>query len=212
MANRFSFTRANQNTPNEGGWCQRWAEQGFGLNGLYSSAFAAWKAVPKKRGGLPKHDGNYYLVYFDGWFYGARYGDVAVYRNGKVWSGSAVKWRSGGSFAAYRQWIGTPYLGWSEFCGARRIATIPVAKPKPKPAPKRIAKKGRATVIANTLNVRNKPEAKGTPVAKYKRGEKFNYDSYIDTNGYRWLSYISRSKVRRYVAARTLNNKEKYIK
>lgn len=136
MANSFNFTRANKNTPKESGWCQRWAEQGFGLNGLYPSAFDCWKAVPKnvKRGGLPRHDGNYYLVYFDGWFYGHRYGDVAVYRNGKVWSGSAVKWRSGTSFSSYRGWIGTPYLGWSEFCGAKRIATI-AAPPKPKPKP-----------------------------------------------------------------------------
>lgn len=211
MANSFNFTRANKNTPYEGGWCQRWAEQGFGLNGVYSSAFAAWKAVPKerKRPKTPPHDGNYYLIYFDGWFYGARYGDVAVYRNGKVWSGSSVAWRKGGSFASYRNWIGTPYLGWSEFCGTRRIATIPKAKPK---SPKRKARKGRGTVVVPRLNVRNSPSTKGKIVAKYKKGEKFNYDSYIDTNGYRWLSYISRSKVRRYVAQRKLNKKETYVK
>lgn len=212
MANKFNFTRANANTPYEGGWCQRWAEQGFGLNGLYSSAYNAWRAVPKKRKGTPPSDGNYYLVYFDGWFYGARYGDVAVYRNGKVWSGSAVSWRKGGAFSTYKNWIGTPYLGWSEFCGSRRIATIPAPKPKPKPTPKRKAKKGKATVIASKLNVRNSPSTKGKVVAQYKKGEKFNYDSYIDTNGYRWLSYISKSKVRRYVAGRTLNKKEVYVK
>ena len=38
-----------------------------------------------------------------------------------------------------------------------------------------------------------------TPQVGYAPGESFNYDSYIDTNGYRWYSYISYSGQRRYV-------------
>jgi hypothetical protein len=207
MANNFDFARANRNTPNENGWCQRWAEQGFGLNGLYPSAYDAWRAVPSKRAGTPPSDGNYYLIYFDGWFYGHRYGDVAVYRNGRVWSGSNVKWRTTSTtLAGYKAWIGTPYLGWSEFCGAKRIATIPPATPQ------RIAKKGTATVTTPVLNVRNSPSTGSKVQATYKKGEKFNYDSYIDTGGYRWLSYISVStKVRRYVAQKKLGG-ESYVK
>jgi len=135
MANKFDFNRANRNTKNEAGWCERWAEQGFGLNGLYPSAWTAWTKVPKKRGGLPPSDGNYYLVYFDGWWRGGHYADVAVYRNGKVWSGSDPKWRSGTSFNGYRSWIATKYLGWSEYLGTKKVATYPLPKPKPTPKP-----------------------------------------------------------------------------
>lgn len=137
MANKFDFNRANRNTPNVAGYCERWAEQGFGLSGLYPSAWAAWTKVPKKRGGLPPSDGNYYLVYFDGWWKGNHYADVALYRNGKVWSGSDPKWRSGTSFNGYRNWIATKYLGWSEYIGSKKVATYPLPKPKPAPKPAR---------------------------------------------------------------------------
>lgn len=124
MANSFDFKRANKNTPNESGWCERWAEQGFGFNGLYPSAWASWRASKKRRSGKPPSDGNYYVVYFDGWWNGNHYADIAVYRNGKVWSGSDPKWRTGTSFANYKRWIGTAYLGWSEYIGTKRIATV----------------------------------------------------------------------------------------
>lgn len=79
--------------------------------------------------------------------------------------------------------------------------------------PKRIAKKGTATVTAKYgLNVRESYNTKSKAVAGYSKGQKFGYDSYIDANGYRWLSYIGYSGKRRYVAQRTLNNKVKYVK
>lgn len=69
------------------------------------------------------------------------------------------------------------------------------------PTATRIAKKGTATVLVSALNVRSAPKVASTNiVAVYKKGEKFNYDSYIKTNGYTWLSYISRTGKRRYVA------------
>lgn len=124
MANSFDFNRANRNTKNEAGWCERWVEQGFGFNGIYNSAWDSWQASSKRPSGIPPSDGNYYLVYFDGWWKGKHYGDVALYRNGKVWSGSDPKWRSGTSFSTYKSWIGTSYLGWSEYLGNKKIATI----------------------------------------------------------------------------------------
>lgn len=114
------------------------------------------------------------------------------------------------SIAQVTQWLGNHapvYRGWSTHCDG-----VQYAKPKPPAKPKRKAKKGRATVTTNILNVRNSPKASGKAVATYKKGEKFNYDSYIDTNGYRWLSYISYKGQRRYVAQKTLNGKESYVK
>jgi phage tail sheath gpL-like len=49
-------------------------------------------------------------------------------------------------------------------------------------------------------------------MAQYKKNQYINYDSYIDINGYRWLSYISFSGVRRYVAQRSLDKKRTFVK
>lgn len=64
----------------------------------------------------------------------------------------------------------------------------------------RIAKRGTATVLVNALNVRNEPTTNSGVVATYSKGQVFHYDSYIITNGFVWLSYISSTGVRRYVA------------
>lgn len=83
---------------------------------------------------------------------------------------------------------------------------VPAPKPpttaKPKPAPNTglIKAKGTATVIVDTLNVRNKPSTSGKVVGTYKKGQKFNYDSFIISGGYVWLSYVSFTRQRRYVA------------
>lgn len=76
----------------------------------------------------------------------------------------------------------------------------------PRPSP-RINKKGTATVTyAGGMNVRDAASTKGKVLATYAKGEKFNYDSYIDTEGYRWLSYIAaKSKKRVYIAQRKGN-------
>ena len=71
------------------------------------------------------------------------------------------------------------------------------------PAPatgNRIARGGTARVLVAGLNVRNAPSTGAAVAATYVKGQTFNYDSYIITNGYVWLSYVSNSGVRRYVA------------
>lgn len=88
-----------------------------------------------------------------------------------------------------------------------------VAKKK-KPSIKtgvRIKAKGTARVSVNKLNVRSSPSAKGKPVATYKKGQKFNYDSYIIKNGYVWLSYLSYGNKRRYVAEGPFDGKKKTV-
>lgn len=127
MANHFDVAKADRETIRQNGYCQMYAERGFNIIGAYPTAFAAYQAVPQKRGGTPPNDGNYYLIYFDGWWEGQHYGDVAVYRNGQVWSGSSVNFRKQDqsvTFAYYKSWIGTAYLCWSEYLGSRKIATI----------------------------------------------------------------------------------------
>lgn len=113
------------------------------------------------------------------------------------------------SIASIKQWFGAyapQYIGWSTHCDGRQY----VEEYKPKKAPSRKMKYGRATVVVGTLNVRDKPSTASKVVASYKKGQAFNYDSYIDTNGYRWLSYVSYSGRRRYVAQG--KGKTKYVK
>lgn len=78
----------------------------------------------------------------------------------------------------------------------------------------RIKAKGTAKVTVNKLNVRNSPDTKSKSTAVYKKGQKFTYDSYIVTNGYVWLSYVSYSRKRRYVAEGPFNGNKKdvYVK
>lgn len=56
-----------------------------------------------------------------------------------------------------------------------------------------------------TLNIRNKPSQSANVVGEYTKGEFFVYDSYVENEGYVWLSYISHSGARRYVAWRVKN-------
>lgn len=53
-----------------------------------------------------------------------------------------------------------------------------------------------------TVNVRDYPSRQGKVVAQYYKGESFAYDSYVVKDGHIWLSYISASGPRRYVAWR----------
>ena len=69
---------------------------------------------------------------------------------------------------------------------------------KPK-APQVVKASGYFTVRTAT-NIRNAPSTSSQIVGVYQPGEGFNYDGYVDTNGYRWLTYISYSGQRRYVA------------
>lgn len=59
-------------------------------------------------------------------------------------------------------------------------------------------------VTAAVCNVRSAPSTKVQVVAQYGKGEKIYYDSVYEGDRYRWISYISWSGERRYVAYRKL--------
>ena len=54
-------------------------------------------------------------------------------------------------------------------------------------------------------NVRSAPSNGAPIVAQYGKGDRINYDSVYEGDGYRWLSYLSYSGQRRYVAYRRLS-------
>lgn len=55
------------------------------------------------------------------------------------------------------------------------------------------------------VNIRSEPNTNAKIVGSYSAGEYINYDSVYECDGYRWISYISWSNVRRYVAYRRLS-------
>ena len=115
--------------------------------------------------------------------------------------------------AATRQEIGAPAAATAAPAATVSSGAPPTPAPAaalPQPAASGPAK-GTATVI-QLVNIRNAPSTAGPIVAQYTAGMTFNYDSYVDANGYRWLSYVSTSKVRRYVAQQTLDGKIVYVK
>lgn len=60
-----------------------------------------------------------------------------------------------------------------------------------------------------TCNVRSAPSVSAPVVAQYKAGQRINYDQVWEGDGYRWISYISNSGHRRYVAYRKLTGNTK---
>lgn len=66
------------------------------------------------------------------------------------------------------------------------------------------------TVGVDKLNIRNAPSLNSEVVGTYENGEEFNYMEFCYAEGYEWLSYISNSGERRYVASMNLETGDTY--
>lgn len=99
-------------------------------------------------------------------------------------------------------WFGAyapQYLGWSYWVDG--VQVVEDFTPPPSNNGQRIAHKGTATVLVDALHVRNEPNNDtAVIIATYSKGQVFNYDSYQIADGFVWLSYVSFSGVRRYIA------------
>lgn len=71
--------------------------------------------------------------------------------------------------------------------------------------------KSGTAMVKVLVNVRNDPSTNGPIIAQYSPGQTFNYDSWVIANGFYWVSYVSYSGVRRYVAESTLNGSVIYL-
>lgn len=100
--------------------------------------------------------------------------------------------RNGENVNGYTTWAEVDGQGWVSMAYTSPVKAAPVS-------PQRVAASG-SYRVKYTTNIRNAPSTSAGIVGTYAAGESFNYDSYIDTNGYRWYSYISYSGQRRYVA------------
>ncbi|WP_171299901.1 SH3 domain-containing protein [Enterococcus cecorum] len=101
--------------------------------------------------------------------------------------------RNGENVNGYTTWAEVDGQGWVSMAYTTPVKATPAA-------PQRVAASG-SYRVKYTTNIRNAPSTSASVVGTYAPGESFNYDSYIDTNGYRWYSYVSYSGHRRYVAA-----------
>lgn len=199
----------NLNAPGRRGWCLEYVDNCGNAPTRRPSAQAALNAERSakrlKTSALPLN--VWVVVFFE--FRSGQFKNLGHVAFARRKSNGSVEIRDSetraGARAVYQNinqllaWFGAHspvYAGWSTHCDGRQYAK---AKPK---APARKAKSGRATVTVDVLNVRDNPSTSAKIVATYKKGEAFNYDSYIDSGNIRWLSYVSWSGRRRYVAQR----------
>ncbi len=73
-----------------------------------------------------------------------------------------------------------------------------------------VSQHGKCTVIVDKLMIRERPSTSSKAVGSYSRGESVCYDYYIDSEGYRWISWIGASGKRRYMAVRVLATNKRY--
>ena len=73
----------------------------------------------------------------------------------------------------------------------------------------RIDEEGSFIVSVPSINVRNKPSKLGKIVSVYHKGEQVFYDSYVIKEGFVWISYISYSNERHYMAIGTHNGSQR---
>ena len=73
----------------------------------------------------------------------------------------------------------------------------------------RIDEEGSFIVSVPSINVRTKPSKLGKIVSVYHKGEQVFYDSYVIKEGFVWISYISYSGERHYMAIGTHNGSQR---
>lgn len=132
------------------------------------------------------------------WAYNHGNGWIEIHDSETATSARAVY----SSIAQVTSWFGNfgcTYLGWSYWVdGVHVVEDFTPATAQA--STDRIAAKGTATVTANYLPVCNEPTQASGEVARYVKGQSFTYDSYQVNDGFVWLSYISNSGVRRFIA------------
>ncbi|MGT2928446.1 SH3 domain-containing protein, partial [Streptococcus danieliae] len=126
--------------------------------------------------------------------------DVAYYDKGssvnydRVLESDGYRWLSYLSYSGNRH-----YIALEKLASAPKVEAKPVVKEAAKVAVSGLAASGNYVFRADAL-VKNQPQAAAEAVALYEKGMSVNYDRLIQAEGRNWLSYISASGVRRYVA------------
>lgn len=82
----------------------------------------------------------------------------------------------------------------------KNVVVTPSTPAKPTKPDLPVANTSGTIVLTKDLEVRSQPSLSSKPVASYKVGMSVNYDRTLEAEGYRWISYVSFSGVRRYLA------------
>lgn len=108
--------------------------------------------------------------------------------------------KNGESVEGYTTWCKYSN-GWVSMAYTTPYKTTSKPKPTPKPTLKgsNLPNSGSYKVPAG-MNIRSGAGTGYSIVGSYSKGETFNYDKKVTANGYVWLSYVSYSGERRYVA------------
>lgn len=99
------------------GWCLAVSETAFGVPRLYANAWEGWNATKLKHKDRNFPKGVYFPIWFDGYWQGKRYGHVAIYKDGKIWSSpytSKPYMDVLNSIEEVERIYGMKYVGWSE--------------------------------------------------------------------------------------------------
>lgn len=140
--------------------------------------------------------------------YGGGYGHIGLIDvNGKWYDQNGVK-----SLAVGYQ--NSPFASWdSVWRPTKPFDMGGGSAPAPAPAPDTsgLVPQNATFVAYGGNNIRRAPSLSGEIVAQLAAGETVQYDSYIDAEGYRWISYIGYSGNRNYVARRTTTEPIEYF-
>ncbi|MDY4509995.1 MAG: SH3 domain-containing protein [Streptococcus hyovaginalis] len=60
--------------------------------------------------------------------------------------------------------------------------------------------------FTSRVSIKNEPKISATEVAYYDKGQSVFYDKVLEADGYKWISYMSGSGVRRYIPISKLTN------
>lgn len=215
----------NLNQTGSVGMCQQFAREMFGAPEVTGVEYAwqAWERCKDTYTDQNFPSGAAVLVWFSYMLNNVNEGHVAVWVPGQGFYCSPyttrpnAQYQNAGathallpSIAEMERIYGVTYVGRSDDINGVRVAeadpvveaAAPVAPTAPKAAPDTslITHLGTATVTSGPIHVRTAPSTNATMVADYVVGQTFNYDSYIITDGYVWLSYVSTTGQRHYVA------------
>lgn len=203
------ITRPNINIRSTRGWCLKYVDDCVNAPSRKPTAEAAYQT--EKRNGNTRSGEPPVGVWVPIWFsltrgpyaglghvaWAFNRGNSIEIHDSEVHAGARGPYSSIQEVLNWFSGHGIVFNGWSLWVDGRQI--VEAYEPTP-PAGGRQAAKGTATVLVSALNVRNAPSRHAGIAATYVKGQSFTYDSWISADGFIWLSYVSRSGVRRFVA------------
>lgn len=107
------------------GWCLAYVQTAFAAGWAGASAWQSWMShTPVKHDNRNIPGGVYVPIWFDGYWSGHRYGHVAIYKDGKIWSSPLSNKPYADVFNSIEEVerrYGMKYVGWSEYVGSTRV-------------------------------------------------------------------------------------------